>query len=380
MAEFYDINDQSTNKLWSKELWSQFRHSDAVFDDRHGFLGKDPDSNAFVLVDDMMKSTGDEVTITIRHQVAPSRGVIGDEVLEGKEFSITTKPFKFHIDDQLHGWQSRGIMNGQRVKFDTLEESKNGLLDWWKTRRAVAAVNHLCSNTRQTDVAYTGLNAVQAIDTGHIYRVNQGLGASNDQTVGADATAKFDVNIIDDLVTIAESSDVPIKPFMFKGAPHYGMFIHPYSAADLRASSSKWYDVMKSALQGGYLDDNPLFTRAMGVWRNVIIFVEPYIVQGTHSGTSAAVSNSRRNVFFGAGALALAYGRTERGTLEHFRWHNGTWDHGRKFYGSAGCVWGMAAPRFEDPDGTTRANGRIICTCYSLERITSSYPDKGQSY
>jgi N4-gp56 family major capsid protein len=384
MAETYLITDAETNKTWSKEMFREWRKSDAIWDDRNGFLGDDHTKNVIYKTDELEKSAGDEVTITLRLQLAGD-GVVGDEVLEGKEAAIDTTTFKMKIDDHVQGWRSRGIMTGQRVNFDALKESKDALADWWKTRRAVCAVNHLCGNTRQTKLTFTANNAPQAPDTQHIYRAGSGggLGLGDDATVGGDATAKFDLQYIDRAVTLAEALQVPIKPFEWKGAPYYGMFVHPFCIEDLRNTSSQWYDMMIKGLQGGKFEGNPLFTRAVGMYRNCLIFSEPHLVQGT-SNAGAAVANTRRCVFLGAGALAMAYGRSERGTMEKFRWHSSTWDHGRKFFGSAGLVWGLKAPRFT-LGGTPRDYGKIVFTFYSADRVpyvygnTTTY-DLGQTY
>jgi N4-gp56 family major capsid protein len=366
MAEVYLSNSPETQKLWSKRLWSAYRRADAVWNDKFGFVGDDPDENPFVVIDDPSRSVGDEVTITLSLQIS-GRGVIGDEVLEGKEIPIETETFKIKIDEQVQGVKTRGRMNNQRVSFDTLEEGKKKLKDWWKTRRAVTAINHLCGNTMATDLAYTGLNTVAAPDNLHIYRQGSGLGAGTDATVHGDNTQKFAIEQLDMFPTIAEQLPVPIKPFIIDGNPYYGYFIHPNCVEDMRVTSGKWFDVMKNALAGGMHKNNPIFTRALGMWRNVLLFSEPHITNGNNAGAYQTLT--RRNVFFGAGALAVAYGRHDRGGKEHFRWYSGTWDHGRKYYASAGQIWGVKSTRFND-NGTARDYGKIIHTVHAIDRVT----------
>jgi N4-gp56 family major capsid protein len=372
MAEFYSITDPATNKLWAKQMWRVFRKADAIWDPKYEFVGKDPENNPIVEVDDFEKSTGDEVTISLGFQFGGD-GVVGDQVLEGNEEALDTQPFKFKIDDQAHGWRSRGIMSQQRVKFDIVEESMKFLKDWWKTRRAVCAVNHLASNTRQTNMVFTANNTVVAADNQHIFRLGAagGLGVGDDATVGGDTTAKFDLNILAELITVAESLQVPIRPWIYKGNPYYGYFLHPFNVQDLLATGTQWYDLITKTLQGGKVDNNPIFTRAIGMYRNVLLFSEAHLPQGT-SNAGVAVANTRRNVFFGAGALALAYGRAERGNFEKMRWHSGTYDHGRKFYGSAGMVWGLKSPNFS-VNGTTRLYGRIVVTTYTQDRLAYTW-------
>src|SRR5690606_16038437 len=165
------------------------------------------------------------------------RGVIGDEVLEGKELPIETETFKLKIDEQVQGVKTRGRMNGQRVSFNTLEEGKRKLRDWWKRRRAVAVCNHLAGNILATDLAYTGLNAVSAPDSLHIYRQGSGLGADNDSTVNGDSNRKFAIEQLDLFPTIAEQLPVPIKPFIIDGNPYYGYLATPGMLEDMRVTS-----------------------------------------------------------------------------------------------------------------------------------------------
>lgn len=369
MAQFYDAASDETVKLWSRKLWVEHRKSDSIYDPKHGFTGEDWRTNAFVMLDEAEKTEGDRIRTNMVFQLGDSPGTIGNEVLEGKEDVIDSDTFDLTIDQIRHGVQTGGRMNRQRVAFDTLEVAKGLLRDWWKNRRAVCAINHLCGNTRQTNKRFTGNNTPNAPDTQHIYRVNQGLGTSDDQTVGADTTALLDLDTIDELVTIAEQLTPPIAPFQLGGGEYYGLLIHGDVMADLRKTSSQWYDIMKATLaSSAEVSKNPLFTRAAGQWRNVLIFVDNHIVQGTHSSTSAAVNNTRRNVFFGAGALTIAYGRRERGAEEQFYWHSGTWDHGDKYYASAAAVFGVASPRFTVA-GTARDYGKIVVTSYSALRV-----------
>jgi N4-gp56 family major capsid protein len=382
MARQYDASSNETVKLWSRKLWVEHRKSDALYSSAlKGLTGENWKDNAFVEIDEAEKTEGDSIRTTIALQAASSPGTIGNEVLEGKEESITTTTFTFLIDQIRQGFQTGGRMNGQRVTFDTLEVAKGMLRDWWKDRRAVCAINHLCGNTRQTNLRYTGNNAVTAPDTEHFYHVGSGLGAGTDEGVGADSTLMFDLDVIDELVTIGEQLTPPIAPFMIDSQPYYGCLIHGNVAADLRKTSSQWYDVMKAALQGGEARNNPFFNRALGKWRNCLIFVEPHIVRGTHSSTGAVVENTRRNVFFGAGALCTAYGRRQKGAEEQFYWHSGTWDHGDKYYASAAAVMGVDSPHFTI-EGTVRSYGKIVFTSYSAERapIAAAKRDLHQLY
>ncbi len=359
--DFYLSTDPEVVKLWSKRLWHEYRKRDALFDPKYGFAGETED-NLFMVIDEPEKGPGDRVTTTLSLQIE-GRGVIGNEVLEGKEMPLDTETFNLSIDKQRHGVKTMGEMNYQRVHFDTLEEGKRRLADWWKRRRAVIAANHLCGNTVQTDLAYTGMNAVGAPDPLHIFRPNS---KTTDEALAAGD--EFDIDLLDEVITVGELLTPPIRPFIYKGNPYFALFLHNDQVADMRKTSSTWFDVMKSALQGGAIDDNPIFTRALGKWRNTLVFVEPHITQGVHSVTGASVADTRRAVFCGACCLVMAYGRHYGHGENMFHWFSSTWDHGDKYYASASLIHGAASPRFSI-GGTVRDYGKIVISTKAVQRV-----------
>lgn len=389
MPDTFDINDPLTNKAWSKDLWREHRKADAIWDDRMAFLGSDVTKNGIVQKDELEKTAGDELTIGFITQMH-SEGVVGDEVLEGKEGAITTAAFKFKIDDQVIGWHSQGVMSGQRVNFDVLKEARGGLAELWKTRRAVTGANHLCGNSRQTKMVYLGSNLAHEPDDQHAFQVltntQGGLQTLHEEDLTSADT--LDLDTVGILPELAEAISPPIRPIIFKGSPYYILLVHPNQALSFKQNSSRWYDIMIKGLQGGRIEGNPLFTRAMGCFQNVIIIREPYLVQGRNSSTGAAVNNTRRAVFMGCGALAMGYGRLEKGTMEKFRWVSDDWDHKRKFYGSAGLVWGIKAPFFS-VGGVNRDFGKIVVSSWATEVLPNGYAlpgtnrttkDNGQEY
>lgn len=354
-AYYYDTSRNEVVKLFSKLLWSEFRKKDALFDPQYGFVGKSED-NLFWYIDDANKSSGDKVTVPYSWQI-DSAGVTGNEILEGKETSIDTTDFSLVIDKQRFGVRTGGEMNQQRVHFDTVKEGKNKLADIWKRRQAAVLMNHLCANTpKASNSKYNGFNTISAPDSQHIYRPNS---VANDQSLTA-GTDDFDLSDVDTMVTMAELLTPPVRPFIFKGNPYYAIFMHPDQVLDLRANNSQWYNTMQNALTGGKVDDNPLFTRALGMWRNCLFFSDPFVRRGINSSTSALVSATRRSVFCGAGAAAIACGRHSGLKENQFRWFSSTWDHGDKYYCSASRIWGVKAVRVNDPDATARDIGKIV--------------------
>lgn len=368
-SDFYDSTRPEVIKLWAKATWTDYRLRSAMLDPANGMIGDDPETYPFVEINDFEKGPGDEITLTLHHLIG-GRGAVGAEQLEGKETVTDTSTFKMKIDVLRHAVKCNALLvNKQRVPFNEMQTASRGLRDWHDERRTVRLINHLCGNSRQTDMAYAGNNTIAEPDSRHIYRCGYGLGASNDQTVGADTTALFDVDIIPELVTIAETMTPPLKPWIYKGNPLYGMYLHPNVVQQLRKSSSKWYDEAKAALQGGMFQNNPIFSRALGFKHGVVFFSEPYIPQGKNSSTGAAVSNCRRNVFFGAGAVLTGNGVVSKdGDKDALVWANAEWDFGMKYAVAGTMSTGCKAIRFADQTNTARDLGRIVVTSYAPEQ------------
>ena len=363
-----DTTNAATVKLWAKKTWYDWRMRSSWFNPANGFTGDDPESFPIVEVNDFEGGPGDEITYTLLHLIG-GRGAIGAEQLEGREQVQDFSTFKMKVDIQRNAVKVPGAkINPQRVPWKVMKESSRALRSWADQRREVTIANHMCGNSRQTDLAYTGLNTVNEPDSRHIYRVGSGLGASNDQSLTSSNV--FDVDIIPELINAAETQDPPMKPWIYKGNPYWGMWLHPNVIQAMRKSSAKWYDEARAALQGGKVDNNPIFSRALGMKHNVLLFSEISLTQGKNSSTSAAVPNTRRNVFFGAGAIMIGYGvlSKESGDTDRLSWTSAATDFGMKLYTALDWTWGVKTIRFADQTNTPRDLGRIVVVSYAAEQ------------
>jgi N4-gp56 family major capsid protein len=169
------------------------------------------------------------------------------------------------------------------------------------------------------------------------------------------------VGTIDKVVEIAKTASPMIRPIRVNGGEYYVLFIHPSQTTALRASgatSGSWADIEKARLQGGD-DDIHLFKGGsfVGVWNGVLIYESTRLPQGIHSG--AYVSNTRRAVFCGAQAAAMAVGQKYTGD-QMFKWKEETFDYGRRLGVSVQCVWGLKKTVFNSVD-----YGSIVISSYA---------------
>jgi hypothetical protein len=86
-----------------------------------------------------------------------------------------------------------------------------------------------------------------------------------------------------------------IRPIKYNGE-HVRVFLHPVQVTDMRTSTStgQWLDIQKAAMTGGRVNDNPIFTGALGVYNNVVLHSAFRIPQAVNAGTSAAIATTRR--------------------------------------------------------------------------------------
>lgn len=345
----FSVNHALTNKLWAKKLNVESLKEAYV----SKFIGKGSDS-LIQYREDTNKSKGDRVRIGLRMQLSGD-GVRGDNPLAGNEESLITYYDDVLIDQLRHAVRTDGKMTEQRVLFDLRTEGKSALKDWWTGRFDTGFFNQLCGYTVQTDIRYTGMQAVVAPDSNHIIR---GGAAANDQSVTT--AGIFTLQHIDVCVERAATLTPAIRPFMVDGVPKYVCFLHPYQVTSLRTNTNtgQWVDIQKSAMMGGNVSKNPIYTGALGEYNNTILHSSSYVTQGVNSSTGAADTDTRRAVFCGAQAAAIAFG-SEDGP-DTMSWAEEEFDYGNQLGIAVGAIWGLKKSVYNSTDFSS-----IVITTYA---------------
>ena len=142
----------------------------------------------------------------------------------------------------------------------------------------------------------------------------------------------------------------------------YVMYLHPNQVTDLRNSTStgQWLDIQKTAMQGGNVSKNPIYTDAIGEYNNVILRKSPHVTQGVNSSTGAAITSVRRAVLLGGQAAAIAFG--QNGGAEDYHWNEELLDHKRKLEVSVMTIWGIKKIVFASTDANT-----VIVSSYAAK-------------
>src|SRR5215813_9919562 len=360
----YGVNDALAVKLWAREL----AHEAVKATEIYPLIGAN--SNSVIQEKtEAKKGPGDRITIGLRMQLAGD-GFTENEIAEGNGESLTTYADNVFVNELGHvvGVRSENTIDAQRVSFDLREEAKDGLVDWWARRISVAFFNQVCGNTATSGAGapssakYTGLNACLAPSTGRILRPS---GQTTDQGVNADNTATMTLTQIDRAIEVAKtggSTGLPkMRPIRIEGGEHYVCYLHPIQVTSLRTSTStgQWLDIQKAAMQGGEISNNPIFQGSLGMYNNCILRESEQIPLGVHSTSGAAQTSTRRAVFLGAQAAAIAFGQNSG--ENRYRWNEELYDHKRRLEVSAWSIYGLKKLVWNSIDFST-----IVITTYAV--------------
>jgi N4-gp56 family major capsid protein len=332
------VNDPLTVKAWAKKLFV-----DALKETKADKFMGSTSSSLIHVRDELSKSAGDRITVGLRMQLTQA-GVLGDTTLEGNEEALTTYSDSVIIDQLRHATRSAGKMSEQRVTFSIRNENKMGLQDWWSDRIDTAFFNQVCGYTPQTDVRFTGNQAVIAPDTTR--RIWAGTSITDDTTLGVGDV--FTLKLIDVAVERASTLSPTIRPLNIGGEKKWVIFLHPYQVYDLRTNtnSGQWLDIQKAALQGGEGSKSPIYTGALGEYNGTIIHMDKRVTDGV---TNAGVARSvvKRAAFCGAQAAVFAYGGDGG---QEISWVEELFDYKNRLGVSAGMIWGLKKIMFNNVD------------------------------
>lgn len=329
----YGVNHPLAVKHWSKDLMKEALKKTSYAQ----FMGKSSNSLCQIKTE-LNKDAGDRIRFGIRYQLEGD-GVVGDNTLEGNEEALVTFSDNVLINQTRHAVRSEGKMSEQRVPFSVRAEARDGLADWFADLMDTAFFNTLAGNTGETRASFYGHNTITAPDSDHwIYAGSQSSEAS------LSTTDTFNLTYIDYCVEKAKTAKCAIRPIdMGRGQKKYVIFLHPYQVTAMRTSTDtgQWLDIQKAAMSGGQVTKNPIYTGALGEYNGTII----------HENTRlpSVVSNTRRAVFAGAQACAVAFGQGYGGSSP-FTWKEELFDYQNQLGVAAGAIWGAKKTVFNGSD------------------------------
>lgn len=343
----YGVNHPLAVKIWQKELMKESLKKTSVYQ----FMG--PGSNSLIQVkNDLSKQAGDRIRFGLRMQLTGD-GVVGDDTLEGNEESLVTYSDNIFINQTRHAVRSDGKMSEQRVPFSVRAESRDGLADWFADKFDSSFFNQMAGNTAVTAANKIGHNTVTAPDAGHLLLPS----AATEAALSASTADYFSLSLLDQAVEMAKTAAVPIRPIdLGRGMKRYVVFLHPYQVTQLRTgtATNQWFDIQKQAMAGGQVTNNPIFTGALGEYNGVVLHENTRVPVGVNN------ASSRRAIFCGAQAAAMAFGQGYGGSLG-FSWKEELFDYQNQLGVAASAIWGVKKTIFNSSD-----HASIVISTYAV--------------
>lgn len=341
-----------TNKAWGQDVFMDSVGETFMFK----YMGKSPNSMIRLLTE-TQKGKGDTITVPYVGLLT-GLGKTENETLYGNEETSTYYNDALTINELWNATEVRGkgTIDPQRVPFDMRQIGKDLLKDWFRERYDVALFRQLCgyAPTAAESSKLTLFNTPTAPSTG-----DKVYPAAITTDEGCTSTNIFSFSLIDKALLRAKVRAPKIQPLVVGGKRYFNVFLHPYQVKDLQTDTTvgNWFDVQGKAMQGGKIEDNPIFTGALGIYKGCILHESDYITTGLDSTLGTEVTTTWRAVLAGANAAAVAFG-DEYGDKQ-MAWREELKDYQRLLGIGAGIVCGAKKLRFNSKD-----NGVIVMSSY----------------
>jgi N4-gp56 family major capsid protein len=295
-------------EIWKKKLLEDSIRDIAMV--KWGLMGEDENS-IIQIQSDLKKSKGDQITLGLGTRLS-GNGVSGDDELEGNEEKINFYSEAVIIDQQRNGVRLKGRLDEQKAAYDARMEAKDKLSIWRREfieqqlfLKLGGVTNTTLTNTSGGVVGALALwsntpdyiaDADEAAGTGARY-----ICAASGGTDAITTADKMTPQLISRAKTKAMLANPKIQPIRVDGRDSYVMFVHPAQAYDLKYNAVFAQAMREAEVRG---KSNPIFTGALGVWDNVIVYeheMVPFLdvsvagnsFRGAATGTDCLVDTAR---------------------------------------------------------------------------------------
>lgn len=353
---FLEYTDAEVVTRFETSIDIEARAKLALLDDEYGFAGES-DDNLVVLKTDLSTNAGGSIRSYFAYQLK-SRGRAKAEQLQGFEDRHRTSTFDIKVDFLRNAVAVENPMYQQWVQYDMLETSKRVLGDWFAERFELGMHAHAVGASFITADAYNLNNTITALQSRYIVR-------PNNRAAGALTSGDtMDVDVINEALLRLALLRPKIRPATTPFGPKFVCFLSSEQVRDLRKSDSVWFQIMTSAIQGGQVNDNPIFNNLLGSVHDVLFYQSDFVPPGFNSSGTKFKSKTRRAWIGGAGALNMAFGRGDRPSgfdKNRFQWDMDSSDYNFRKSVAASTIVGVARPYFTDPDGGAVNEHGVLC-------------------
>ena len=233
---------------------------------------------------DYLKQKGDTMTFGIRLRNT-GKGVTGNATMKGKEDKLNFYNFSTTLGRYRYAIMDDGQLTRQRFVGDIPTETRSALVDWGAEK-----IDQMC------------MDAITASPTKILYGGSASSISNIDSTSGI--TPALISKIKAQALTQRGDGKTPLRPIMIGGQKHLVLLVSNDVAYDLKQDSTYAQALRDAQIRG---NNNPLFTGALGVWDNIIIFEHENVPVLSNGGSGASVHYSK-NILMGAQALVFGWG------------------------------------------------------------------------
>lgn len=338
----------SSASVHAIKIWSRKAFNDAVKTTLYGKLTGTSD-RSIVQVKDELRKEGDRVRFGLR--ALPSGiGVQDDETLEGNEEGLDFRYFDLNLGEKRHAIKVDLNLSAQRSMFDVRAEAKEALQEWLEEYLDTTFFEYLTGFGRGAAGAsiyhprgVLGGNSLLAPSANRI--VYPGTVTSKATLTAGDTMT---LAVLDKVAERCKLASPTMRKANFGGKTGWVVILHPYQVTSLRSNTSagQWLDIQKAAMMGGKITDNPLFSEALGMYRDFILVESTRVPTFTDYGAGANV-NAARALVLGAQAAVVAHGK-DTDSDGKMKLAERTFDYGKRYGVAATLIWGMAKSRFDN--------------------------------
>ena len=281
MAELVVANGSTLDPIIVQErVISQYAERENFF---ARYMGESP-ASVIQVVNDLANRPGDSVRVHVFSKLG-SPGVDGDATLEGQESALSYNADLLLLGQKRNAVRLAGRLTEQRSAIDLRKQAGHALGVWakdWVTELLTTYLSGFRGDRTLTvlPTSFTGFasNSLRTPDSAHAL-----FAGSANTAAGVTAADKMTCALLDKAITKVQlliNSGVPMRAIDAQG--RFLCVITPEQAYDLWQDADFVAAQQYAQVRG---DNNPLFTGMMGMWKNLIIVVNPAGVLLPASGT-----------------------------------------------------------------------------------------------
>lgn len=245
---------------------------------------------------------GDKLTFGIVPRLDPqtNAGVTSGQTLKGKEIALSWYSDSIELERYRQAVSGGGVMDWSRASFDMPKEARAALQAWGAEKMELNCFDALVSSP--SSIFY------KTSDTGPAVSKTATLATAKTALVAADS--KLTPDYLSYLKTWARTGgarangQIPLKPIMIGGKPHYIYITHPDALFDWRTDANVQQAMREAEVRG---KENPLFAGASYVWDGIIIHEHEFVTKGTDAGAGGNVAYCYGHLL-GAQSLIVGFG------------------------------------------------------------------------